>query len=204
MILHSLYFNYFLGVWFFGNSFRHDSHMVHYCYKHWEVLGAVFSYQWKKLEVIPAIFLLYSMSPLLCNLILIYGAFRSSIQGMKRVIGTIWILAFVAGTLPLLGWNRYIYEVTYNCCFIQFFGMKFFRVTCIQVQWTIWQKIHFIFFTFGFYWFLLGFFPMFQCLFSMVWQLLPSGFKYDLYEILMMYIQKQHRQYTEYNGGGEK
>ena len=40
------------------------------------------------------------------------GAFRSSIQDMKRVIGTIWILAFVAGTLPLLGWNRYIYEVT--------------------------------------------------------------------------------------------
>ena len=37
---------------------------------------------------------------------------RSNIGVIKVVVSGIWVLALVAGLVPLTGWNQYIYEVT--------------------------------------------------------------------------------------------
>ena len=45
-------------------------------------------------------------------MVIFFLSIRSNIGVIKVVVSGIWVLALVAGLLPLTGWNQYIYEVT--------------------------------------------------------------------------------------------
>jgi hypothetical protein len=55
---------------------------------------------------------------------------------IMMVVVAVWIAAWAASMAPLLGWNRYIYEVRRKYFFSILLLLHFVRVTCTPAQWT--------------------------------------------------------------------